>query len=48
VDERQQRQIEGPASAEQKEEWVRPQVDQLQAGGAEAKDGADADGGVFS
>ena len=48
MDEQEPQKIDGPESAEPKEEWVRPQVDQLRAGGAEATDGADTDGPTLS
>lgn len=48
MDQRHPEQIDDATSARPKEEWSRPEVDRLIAGGAEATDGADTDGVTLS
>lgn len=47
MDQQHPEQIDGATSAEPRE-WIRPEVDRLIAGGAEATDGADTDGVTLS
>jgi hypothetical protein len=45
VDEQQPEEIDGPASAKPTKAWIRPAVDRLDPGCAEASDGLTSEGG---
>jgi hypothetical protein len=47
VGERQERKVD-PEAVERRAEWTRPEVDRLDAGGAEGTDGSDTDGVTLS